>query len=467
MGFALSVLVSVWGSGKSSGPMRRSYLEAAADTDTTTLKYPFHDRYGDPYSAPGNQSPMYLKDPANIKTDVQYDPDNNRYNINENMGSLFYRNPSYMTFDEFVDNEYHNSTREYWKQRAGEDDALNKKAFAPKIMVNSVIFDRIFGGNTIDIRPQGSAELSFGINISNSENPSIPTQQRRVSTFDFKEKIQMNIIANIGDKMKLTTNYNTEATFDFENKMKIEYTGYEDDIIKKIEAGNITMPLNSQLIQGSQSLFGIKTQLQFGRLMVTSLFSQQKGKPETINVQGGAQSTTFDIKADQYEENKHFFLSQFFVNSYDQTLRDLNHIGSSVNITKLEVWVTTRGFISSQNNQNRNIFAFADLGEYNPDPSQTFVTSGLIAYPSDSSNNLFEQLQNNVAGGTSALRRISNSSWIAASPAAALNFTRPKNYETVENARLLQPSEYTLNNRLGYISLNSKLRSNDVLAVAF
>ena len=469
IGCALSVLVSVWGSGKPAGPLRtESSSVATPDTDSTKLHYPLHDRFGDRYSDPSGQSPMYMQDPANIKTDVQYDPDNNRYNINENMGNLFYRNPSYMTFEEFVDHEFHNTTKEYWRQRAGEDDALNKKKFAPKITVNSIIFDRIFGGNTIDIRPQGSAELSFALNISNSENPSIPTQQRKVTTFDFKEKIQMNVIANIGDKMKLTTNYNTESTFDFENKMKIEYTGYEDDIIKKIEAGNITMPLKSQLIQGSQSLFGIKTQLQFGKLSVTALFSQQKGKPETINVQGGAQTTSFDIKADQYEENKHFFVSQFCVNSYDHSLRDLNHISSSINITKIEVWVTSRSFVSSQNNQNRNIFAFADLGEYKPDPSQTFVgvSPTGIQVPSDSSNQLLNLLNSAIPGGLNQLRRISNSTLIV-NAVAGTNYTATKNYEKVENARLLQPSEYTLNARLGYISLNSKLRSDDVLAVAF
>ena len=468
VGCASFVLVSVWGSGKPAGTIQMELQsDAMPDSDAGQLHYPLHDRFGDRYSDPSGKSPMYMQDPSNIKSDVQYDPDNNRYNINENMGNLFYRNPSYMTFEEFVDHEFKNSTNEYWRQRAGEDDALNKKAYAPKITVNSIIFDRIFGGNTIDIRPQGSAELSFAVNVSNSENPSIPTQQRKVTTFDFKEKIQMNVIANIGDKMKLTTNYNTESTFDFENKMKIEYNGYEDDIIKKIEAGNITMPLNSQLIQGSQSLFGIKTQLQFGKLTVTALFSQQKGKPETINVQGGAQTTSFDIKADQYEENKHFFLSQFFVNSYDHSLRDLNRISSAVNITKIEVWVTSRSFVSSQNNQNRNIFAFADLGEYIPDPSQTFVgTPTGIPAPSDSSNELLNRLNSTIQGGLSKLRRISNSTLID-NAVTGTNFTRTKNYETVENARLLQASEYTLNPRLGYISLNSKLRSNDVLAVAF
>ena len=464
---ALFVLGSVWGSSKPAGPLR-TVFEAVSDTDTTQLHYPLRDRYGDRYSEQIGRSPLYMNDPSNIKTDVQYDPVNNRYNINENMGSLYYRNPSYLTFEEFIEREFNNTTNEYWRQRASEEDVLNKKAYAPKITVNSIIFDRIFGGNTIDIRPQGSAELSFAINVSNSENPSIPTQQRKVTTFDFKEKIQMNVIANIGDKMKLTTNYNTESTFDFENKMKIEYTGYEDDIIKKIEAGNITMPLNGQLIQGSQSLFGIKTQLQFGKLTVTALFSQQKGKPETINVEGGAQTTNFDIKADQYEENKHFFISQFFANNYDQSLRDLNRVSSSVNITKIEVWVTSRSFVSSQNNQNRNIFAFADLGEYNPDSTQTFVGVSLtgIRAPSDSSNELLNLLNSAIPGGLSQLRRISNSTMIK-DAVVGTNFTPSKNYEKVENARLLQQSEYTLNARLGYISLNSKLRPNDVLAVAF
>ncbi|MBL0138545.1 MAG: cell surface protein SprA [Bacteroidetes bacterium] len=469
IGSVLSVLSTVWGAEKPAGLFSENFAEPAAmvvDSDSLNLRYPFHDRMGDPYSNPGSGNPLYLKDPANIKTTVDYDPDNNRYNINENMGELFYRNPSYMSFEEFVDHEFNKSTKEYWKQRASEDDQLNKKAFAPKITVNSIVFDRIFGGNTIDIRPQGSAELSFAINVSKNQNPALPEKQRTVTTFDFKEKIQMNVIANIGDKMKLTTNYNTEATFDFENKMKLEYTGYEDDIIKKIEAGNVSLPLNSQLIQGSQSLFGIKTQLQFGRMTVTSIFSQQKGKSQTIDVQGGAQTTTFDIKADQYEDNRHFFIAQYFKDNYDANLRDLNRIGSGINITRIEVWVTPKGFISSQNNQNRNIVAFADLGEYMPDTNQTLIPfPGSLQEPSDSSNSLFAP---GVLGQyRNTFRDISQASSILSGLGASNNFNEGRNWEKVENARLLQPSEYTVNSRLGYVSLNTKLDPGQVLAVAF
>ncbi|MFM2136088.1 MAG: hypothetical protein RL021_1488 [Bacteroidota bacterium] len=445
--------------------------ELAADLpDTTTrLPYPFHDRIADSYNSPESGSPLFMHDPSNIKSDVQYDTDENYYLINEKVGDLFYRNPSYLSFEEFVDREFHNTTRDYWRQRAGEDDKLNKKAFAPKITVNSQIFDRIFGGNTIDIRPQGSAELFFALNVAKNENPALPERQRRVTTFDFREQIQMNVIANIGDKMKLTTNYNTQATFDFDNQMKLEYTGYEDDIIRKIDAGNINFPLNSQLIQGSQSLFGIKTQLQFGKLTVTSVYSQQRGKSQTVDVKGGAQTTTFTITADQYETNRHFFLSQFFKDQYDRTLGQLNRISSPFNITRIEVWVTSRSFISSQTQQNRNIVAFADLGEYLPDSGQTLISRPSpgpwnVVEPSDSSNNLYDRLG---ISGLSALRSISSASSLLDPLCGTAGFCRTRNFETVENARLLQPTEYTLSPQLGYISLNTALEPNQVLAVAF
>ena len=190
----------------------------------------------------------FLGDPSNIQMSIEYDPDENQYNINETMGDMFYRNPTYLTFDEFVRSEYSKSTKTYWKDISDNSSEAQKKSIIPKIYIGGQAFDRIFGGNTIDIRPQGSAELTFGVNIYRNDNPSIPEKQRRNATFDFKEKIQMNIVGNIGEKMKLTTNYNTEASFDFENKMKLEYTGYEDEIIKKLEAGNVTLPLSGSLI---------------------------------------------------------------------------------------------------------------------------------------------------------------------------------------------------------------------------
>ncbi len=430
------------------------------DSGAPPLHYPIHDRHADKYNEPSGSSPLNMGDPGNIKDSVEYDPVENQYNISEHIGNQFYRNPSYLTFEEFRAHEFDKSTKEYWKQRASEEDELHKKSFAPKLIINSVIFDRIFGGNSIDIRPQGSAELTFALKNQKNDNPALPVAQRSVTTFDFNENIQLNVTANIGDKMKLGVNYNTQATFDFENKMKLEYTGYEDDIIKKIEAGNVTLPLNSQLIQGSQSLFGIKTQLQFGRLMVTAVFSQQKGKSQTIEVKGGAQTTKYDIKGDQYEANRHFFLTQYFRNNYETALKDINQIRTGVNITRIEVWV--RNTTSTrQNDATRNLIAVADLGETTNISPLTAPSPG--SPPDNNANNLFSVARLNPT----VVDQMRDNTGVAANTLTLNGLQNSRDYIVQENARLLSPSEYTVNSQLGYISLNSELATNQILAVAF
>jgi len=215
-------------------------------------------------------------------------------------------------------------------------------SFIPAINIGGEAFDRVFGTNTINIVPQGSAELIFGFNLSRLDNPTLSEKLRRTPSFTFEEKIQMNVTGTIGDKMKLGLNYNTEATFEFENKTKIEYAGKEDEIIKKIEAGNVSLPLSGSLITGSQSLFGLKTELQFGKLTVTTIFSQQEGETSVIDVEGGAQLSEFEVNIDDYDANRHFFLSHYFKDNYDRALQNLPIINTGVNITKIEVWVTNK-----------------------------------------------------------------------------------------------------------------------------
>jgi cell surface protein SprA len=438
------------------------FMPDTGNKDSIKLPYPWKDNLTDPYSNKPNESPLFMGDPSNVNHNIEYDPDQNQYNINETMGEMFYRNPSYLTFDEFVREEFNKSTKSYWKEIGESDEPGQKRSIIPKIYVGGQAFDRIFGGNTIDIRPQGSAELTFGVNIYRNDNPSIPEKQRRNATFDFKEKIQMNVVGNIGEKMKLTTNYNTEASFDFENKMKLEYTGYEDEIIKKLEAGNVSLPLSGSLIQGSQSLFGIKAQLQFGRLKVTTVISQQEGQASTIDVPpGGGQITNFEIQGDQYEANKHYFLANYFKDNYDRSLRSLPIVNSQVNITKLEVWITNK---NSSTENTRDIVAFMDLGEYNF-YSTAFISQGTSVYPSDSlSNDLYRKMNEQYLPS-----RDINAVSQALDPLAGppYNFAPQQDYVRLVGARKLNPNEYTFNTRLGYVSLNQALNSNEVLAVSF
>ena len=339
-----------------------SFAQSSADTTKTdtTLAYPFS----------GTESGgLYMNNPSLFNTHVEYDPITNQYYEWQRIGDRNIGLPKVMSFQEYQKQQLEKTTATYWDLRTGERKVRQTSSFGlPKLYIGGQAFDRLFGGNTVDIRPQGSAELIFSLRVNRLDNPSLPEEQRRTTSFDFVEKIQMNVIGKIGEKLKLTTNYNTESTFDFENQMKLEYTGFEDEIIKKIEVGNVSLPLNGTLITGSQSLFGVKTQLQFGRTTITSVLSQQKSKTSEVEVSGGAQTTEFDIYADQYESNKHYFLTHYFKEQYDAALSNLPFVNSGINITKIEVWITNK---TGTTTNTRNIVAFLDLGEteiYNNSP---------------------------------------------------------------------------------------------------
>ncbi|MCB0755895.1 MAG: cell surface protein SprA, partial [Flavobacteriales bacterium] len=291
----------------------------AVDTPPTdSLPYPIPDSY-DP-TPTGENNGLYLNDPSNIQTEIDYDPESGDYNIEQNVGeNMHYRPPTYMSFDEYQEYNANQALRDYWREKAQSQSESQRKPLIPKLNIKSKLFETIFCGSTVEIRPQGSAELIFGVNVSKIENPALPQNQQTNTTFNFDQSIQLNVTGKIGDAMSLGVNYNTDATFDFENQMKLEWEACnEDQILRKIEAGNVALPLTGSLIQGSQNLFGVKAKLQFGRLSVTGIFSQQKSETNTVETQGGAQVTQFELKADEYEDNKHFFLSQFFRDNYDQ-----------------------------------------------------------------------------------------------------------------------------------------------------
>ena len=263
-------------------------LAIGSNAQDSTLNYPFSSKGSYPFSSSSLNSPLYLKNPSNINSRVIYDPLTGKYVFTETVGNWNYRNPTLMTMEEYQRYEFRQQVQDYWRMKASGESVEGQLSFIPPIQVGGEAFDKIFGSNTINIVPSGSAELIFGFNLSKQDNPNISERLRSVPSFTFDEKIIMNVAGSIGDKFAMDISYNTEATFDFENQTKLEYSGKEDEIIKKIEAGNVNLPLPGSLINGSMSLFGLKTELQFGKLTVTSVFSQQRGESSVINVQGGA-----------------------------------------------------------------------------------------------------------------------------------------------------------------------------------
>ena len=405
--------------------------------------------------------------PITFSDNLSYDFLNKRYNLNYSINNYNFTLPKSISFIDYLDFRFQNDNHEYWRKKSSRLDSYTNVDINNPLGFNieNRAFDKVFGGNIVDVRPQGSSELIFSLKFNKLENPALPIEQQRNTTFDFEEKIQMSVIGNIGDKLRITTNYNTESTFDFENNIKLEYTGYEDDIIKKIEVGNVNLPLTGTLINGSQSLFGLKTQFQFGRATVTNILTQQKSDVKIIDVAGGAQTTDFDIVADDYDANRHFFISKYFRDNYNYFLSQLPFINSPISITKMEVWITNKTGVTEG---TRNIIGFSDIGEpLSYVSNQNFVFQNtdtvLIYTPSNHANSLYNDLSVNYFG----IRDINQINSILGPLSSDSSFVASIDYEKLERSRLLSESEYTYHPKLGYISLNQSLNADEVLAVAY
>ncbi|MBD3636163.1 MAG: cell surface protein SprA [Crocinitomicaceae bacterium] len=431
--------------------------QALAQNKDSTLQYPIEDYY-DPTEE--KTSPMNIK-PSGINTQVIYNPETGMYEIYQKIGGINYRYPTAMTLEEYMAWKRQQALKDAWIEKVNkENEQEHSTNPIPALKIENQAFDIIFGGDEINIKPQGSAELSFGVNISKYDNPVLPIKQRRVTTFDFQQRINLNLVGQIGDKLKLTIAQNTEATFNFQNNVKIEYTGYEDEIIQKIEGGNVSLPLNTTLIQGSQSLFGIRTDLRWGRLTVNTILAQEKGKRQEINVSGGAQVQDYEVKADNYEANKHYFLNYYHREHYDSAMQTMPFVQSGVQITKIEVWVTNR--INKVEN-TRNIIAFTDLGETAP----YYVEGNPIQFSGDYPDNNANEIYDMMAASQEIRGFSSSVAWLSAQNGVPGPFVQSKHYEKVENARQLSEQEFTYNAQLGFISLKSPLNQDEVLGVAY
>ncbi|GAB2528685.1 T9SS outer membrane translocon Sov/SprA [Rufibacter soli] len=414
----------------------------------------FEDRRGDPFSNRTTLSPLLLPLPSNVQLQVVPDDSLKRYEITEQIGGFDYRDPSTMTFEEYSRYQQQKSIREYWRTKSASLDEQNPAApsrrLVPKIDVGGRTFDRLFGGNTVDIRPNGLATLKFGALFNKNENPAIPLRQQSIGDFEFDQSIALNIDGRIGEKMRITANWDTKANFDFENNLKLEYTGYPEEIIQKIEAGNVSLPLNNSLISGGQNLFGLKAQLQLGKLSVTAIAANQRGSIDAIDIQNGAQNRRFEIRADEYDRDRHFFLAQFFRDRYDQALRNLPLVNSGIVVRRMEVYITNDNRATTN---LRNVVALMDLGEPNPFRAQF---SRNLPAGSGAGNG-----QNSLYGSLTVRNNNQVDNFLE-----GFGLRKAVDFEHVR-ARRLDQSEYKFNPQLGYISLNAALLPEQVLGVAF
>jgi len=469
-------LLSIQLSAFSYGPSDEVKIEIAPTTIDTI---PITESYGDFLTDP-NTNPFDIN-PSNIEQKVEYDAASNQYVIFEKIGEEYYKTPVTMTFQEYLDWTAKQDERKYFQKLAGVGDEYKSKSGIldpiSKVDIKDDIVDRLFGGSGVTIKPQGNIDLTFlPLQYQYNGNPNIfVEQQSNYIWLDFDPVIQMSVDGGIGDKMNLGFNYNTQSTFDFDQKIKLEYDSEafnEDDIIKKIEAGDVSFPLRSSLITGAQSLLGLKTELQFGHLRITALASQQRSKQENLQIQNGAQVQEFEIRPDEYDENRHFFISHYHRDNYEKTLENLPYLNTAFRINRIQVWISNDRPEFQEN--STMITAITDLAEgdqalfssNNPlltpqDPiDPLYRDRNQQILPDNKVNTLYEDLGLETDETT---RRIENTSTALQS---IYGLEQTEDFETFRG-RLLNPGEYTFNPELGFVSLNIRLKPNQVLGVAY
>ncbi|MGA9238670.1 MAG: cell surface protein SprA, partial [Robiginitalea sp.] len=424
---------------------------------------------------------LRMENPESIISKYTYDPNLDRYIYTESVGEYDISYPVILTPEQYLELIRQEDIKSYFKQKMdafsgkkeGSEEA--RKNLLPNFYVNSSFFETIFGGNSIEVIPQGSVAMDLGVIWQKNDNPALSPRNRTNLAFDFDQRISLSMLGKIGERLQVSAQYDTEATFDFQNLIKLDYTPTEDDIIQKIEVGNVNMPLNSSLVTGAQSLFGVKTQLQFGRTTVTAVFSEQRSQNNTVVAQGGGTLNEYELTALDYDEDRHFFLAQYFRDRYDDALEDYPFIRSQVQITRLEVWVTNR----SQITQNvRNLVAIQDLGETVPDNTRIGRLGGDPPgffnpnaanpdLPRNGANDYDPALIDNggvLTGDIRDIATVDDAFQIPGGYPANQGF----DYAILENARKLEPiRDYTFDTQLGYISLNQRLSNDEVLGVAF
>ncbi len=461
-------------------PRLTGALPQPADTprtvaaDTTTKYKPSRrpklrqkDRPGSPFAPVRRRSPLMLPLPPTVKLNVTVDDSLKHFNVEEKVGKeIDYRDPSVLSYKEYSEFQRRQAISQYYRDKAnggvtGTPAAPGTAAanrLIPKIYLGPVA-DRIFGGSYVDIRPAGSVTLKLGARFNTNENPALTLRQQSVGDFIFEQNMNINLTGQIGTKLKLVFNYDTKASFDFENQMKFDFGGKDTDILQKLDLGNVSLPLTNTLVQGGQNLFGIKTQLRFGKLDVTAVAATVRGTADEVRVQNGAQSRQYELKCSQYEKDRHFFLSQFFRERYDQALRSLPTVQSGVEIRNLEVYVTN----DNRTTDNlRNMVALMDLGE----PLRIYRDTKFQIFPSATSRTPAKNLANKeyatlIAGGTTARGNLTVDGFLQVN-----GLQKNLDYERVR-ARKLDPREYTYNSQLGYLNLNTGLLPDQVLGVSF
>jgi cell surface protein SprA len=440
----------------------------AADTGLAQHYLPTWRDWRTARSTPRRNRPLGAKFGTYWRQSVEFDTTARTFRVHEQVGGEDVRIPVIYDMEGYRSVRLSRDLERNWRamvvQRTRQQMQQNRGGLGFNIVVpggRQSAFTTIFGKPSVDLRVNGQADIKAGFSYRKSDQQVAITGRASQLDPDFKQDLRLGINGTIGDKLRIDVNYDSQNQFDYQNQLKLQYTGYEDEIIQSVEAGNVFLQTPSSLIRGGQSLFGIKSQFQVGGLHLTTVMSQQEGQSNTLNIEGGSEATNFDLKPTDYDESIHFFLSYYFRNRFEDALSDPPNIRVAdgfERITEMEVW---RLMPTTPEEQNvRQVVAVVDLGEPVDVLSEADAFTAAVL-----PTNTIDQYDDQPDGEVDVQLRDGD-----ATPGSYLESVKAltaSDYQIGKFRKLERGRDYQVDEILGTLSLRSRLQESEALAVAY
>ncbi len=378
-----------------------------------------------------------------FRRQIQLDSTGRFVLIKEYIGKQEIRNALKIPIDEYIKLKMQNVNKSVWEKLAYKYELKENKNDLGQLITDitnidiplpSLSFLSIFGKPGISLRINGAVDIHGAWRNETTEGVTASLLGNTRNEPDFKQQVQINVNGTIGDKLKISADWNTERTFEYKNQLKLKYTGYEDEIIQSIEAGNVSLQ-TSPLVGGSDALFGIKAKFQMGPFTLTTIASQKKSEVQEVSVTGGSQKSEFTVHAYEYSQN-HFFVDTAYASTapnlnlfnryYGPTVPDID---PTFRIKEIEVWKTTTAHIDPQKERRGNAFI-------NLDPRVGVDTT----QPNPYSDNWRSSAQNPIPG-----QSVIGSRFVL----------------------LTQDVDYEYNPYVGVITFKTQIQDNEAVAVAY
>jgi cell surface protein SprA len=325
---------------------------------------------------------------AGYKRDVKLDSSGTNILFREIVAGQDVKIPTQLSLREYADRRMRYEFRKMMAEEAHKSKALAGKKDIGELMssitkiqipIPSNPILSIFGKPEINLNISGAVDIKAGFRNTKSDQTQISALDQSRNEPDFNQEVQVNVNGTVGDKLNILADWNTQRTFEYENQLKIKYTGYEDEIVQSIEAGNVSLQTPSSYVGSSQALFGVKARFQTGPLTLTTLASQKKGQIKEVAVSGGAQEVPFEIRAWNYSTN-HFFVDTlpyraFYEPYYKTEPITITSEMQNAQIIEEEVWVQLIGTDPTQIANARQGVALISLSERGAGYDSTLRTS--------------------------------------------------------------------------------------------